>query len=130
MLAFEFVVEGPAVSLRASRKSARRYQDWIRRVRGAAQQEWPADRRPTSRNVEVTISIYYTAALPDVDNIIKPLLDALNGLAYDDDQQVHRVISQKIAMTSGDRVINPSVLLAGALQQLDEVVHVLVRWEE
>ena len=33
---FEFVVAGPAVSLRASRKSAKRYQEWILIVRAAA----------------------------------------------------------------------------------------------
>lgn len=32
---------------------------------------------------------------PDIDNIVKVVLDALNGLAYKDDTQVVRVFAQK-----------------------------------
>lgn len=32
---------------------------------------------------------------PDIDNVLKVVLDALNGLAYDDDKQVIEVICRK-----------------------------------
>ena len=32
---------------------------------------------------------------PDIDNIIKSVLDALNGIAYEDDKQVVKVIGSK-----------------------------------
>ena len=32
---------------------------------------------------------------PDIDNIIKAVLDALNGIAYKDDTQVVQVMAQK-----------------------------------
>ena len=32
---------------------------------------------------------------PDVDNVLKVVLDALNGIAYDDDKQVTRSLSRK-----------------------------------
>lgn len=32
---------------------------------------------------------------PDIDNVIKAILDALNGSAYDDDSQVIQVFAQK-----------------------------------
>src|SRR5712692_6790800 len=61
-------------------KNRKRYQKWIRHVREAAEKEWRANDKPTSSAVEVTISNYYTEAPPDVDNIIKPILDALRGI--------------------------------------------------
>ena len=33
---------------------------------------------------------------PDADNIIKVILDALNGLAYQDDAQIYRVYFEKM----------------------------------
>ncbi|GJD98670.1 RusA family crossover junction endodeoxyribonuclease [Methylobacterium isbiliense] len=32
---------------------------------------------------------------PDVDNMLKPLIDALNGTVIGDDRQVHRILAQK-----------------------------------
>lgn len=37
----------------------------------------------------------YPTKKPDIDNIVKVVLDALNGLAYKDDTQVVRVLAQK-----------------------------------
>jgi hypothetical protein len=126
---FEFVVEGPAVSLRASRKNSLRYQKWVRFVREAAAKEWNANDKPTSRDVEVIISNYYTEAPPDVDHIIKAILDALKGLVYRDDVQVHKVTSQKFDL-SGATIDNSGVLLATALARHTELLHIVVAWEE
>ena len=32
---------------------------------------------------------------PDVDNMLKPLIDALNGRVIEDDRQVHRILAEK-----------------------------------
>jgi Holliday junction resolvase RusA-like endonuclease len=127
---FEFVVEGPAVSLRASIKSRRRYQKWVMFVRDAAQSEWPGLAASTSNHVEVVISNYYTAIPPDVDNIIKPILDALKTLVYTDDQQVYKVTSQKLALSAGTRIDEPGPILAEALRVYTELLHIVVIWEE
>jgi crossover junction endodeoxyribonuclease RusA len=129
---FEFVVEGPAVSLRASKKSRQsrqHYQKWVRFVREAAEKEWHTNDKPTGSDVEVTLSNYYTEAPPDVDNIIKPILDALKGLVYRDDVQVHKVTSQKFDLPR-DTIENSGVLLARALARHTEVLHIVVVWEE
>jgi crossover junction endodeoxyribonuclease RusA len=128
MTTFEFVVEGPPVSLRAQRKNARRYQKWVRTVNEAARKQWPAGETPTNARVEVQLTTYYTAAPPDVDNVIKPILDALKGLVYFDDQQVYRVVSEKIDLTSGPTIADPSPRLALALAVWAEVVRVGVVW--
>ena len=33
---------------------------------------------------------------PDIDNILKAIFDALNGLAYEDDSQIVKIVSEKI----------------------------------
>src|ERR1044071_5760665 len=93
---FEFIVEGPAVSLKAKKTNSRRYQKWIKIVRAAAQKEWPKGKPPTnSQVVTVVVTNYYTLSPPDVDNILKPILDAIETVAYMNDQQVYKVISEK-----------------------------------
>lgn len=128
MPTFEVVVEGPAISLRAKDKNARRYQRWITTVRGAARTQWSSGTRRASGDVEVTITNFYTDVPPDVDNIIKPILDALETVAYLDDQQVYRVTSAKVDLSRKGQISNPSPVLAEALEKWTEVVYVVVTW--
>jgi Holliday junction resolvase RusA-like endonuclease len=126
---FEFIVEGPAVSLKAKKTNAKRYQKWIKTVRTAAQKHWLSGKKPTtSAAVTVSITNYFTLAPPDVDNIIKPILDALETVVYANDQQVHKVISEKSELTKA-RIQNPSALLATALEKYTELLHIIVTWE-
>jgi Holliday junction resolvase RusA-like endonuclease len=126
---FEFVIEGPAVSLRAKRSKAKRYQKWIKKVRAAAREQWPESLAPSdSQNITVALVNYYTLAPPDVDNIIKPILDGLEMVVYANDQQVHRVISEKFDLTNINRIENPGALLAAALEKYTEVLHIKVTW--
>lgn len=55
--------------------------------------------------VQIVVLAYYRKAKsnksdfvnikPDIDNVIKCVLDALNGIAYDDDKQICSVIGHK-----------------------------------
>jgi len=128
---FEFLVEGPAVSLKAKKTNAARYRKWIRTIRSAAEREWPSDKEPTnSKRVTVKIVNYYTQAPPDVDNIIKPILDALATVAYSDDGQVHRVASEKITLRTDSPIQNQSALVAAGLEKYSELLHIVVTWDE
>lgn len=53
---------------------------------------------------EVTYSDFYYApqSKPDIDNIAKSVLDALNGVAYIDDKQVYSLICAKRFDTTSD----------------------------
>jgi Holliday junction resolvase RusA-like endonuclease len=42
----------------------------------------------THRNVSITLKVYRARKSGDLDNRIKPLLDALQGVAFYDDKQV------------------------------------------
>ena len=129
METFEFIVEGPAVSLKAKKTNAKRYQKWIRIVRAAAQKHWLTMTSPTD-NPAVTVHItnYYTLAPPAVDNIIKPILDAIETVAYINDQQVYKVISEKFDLSNIERIQNPSPLLAAGLEKYTELLHIIVTW--
>jgi crossover junction endodeoxyribonuclease RusA len=127
---FEFIVEGPAVSLKAKKTNPRRYQKWIKTVRAAARKQWPPATRPTSSHgITATITNYYTLAPPDVDNIIKPILDALQTVVYANDQQVYKVISEKFDLSEIDRIQNPGPLLGAALEKYTELLHIIVQWK-
>jgi Holliday junction resolvase RusA-like endonuclease len=123
-------VEGPAVSLKAKKTNAKRYQKWIKTVRTIAQKHWPSGKKPTgSAAVTVSITNYFTLSPPDVDNIIKPILDALETVVYVNDEQVHKVISEKFDLRNVARIQNPSAVLAAALEKYTELLHIIVTWE-
>ena len=126
---FEFVIEGPAVSLKAKKTNARRYQKWIKTVRAAAQSEFQSRSQTTSQNVIVSITNYYTLSPPDVDNIVKPLLDAMGTVVYADDSQVRKVVSERVDLTKMNSIQNPSPLLATALEKYSELLHIIVTWD-
>ncbi|MGQ9865006.1 MAG: RusA family crossover junction endodeoxyribonuclease, partial [Pseudanabaenaceae cyanobacterium] len=83
-LPFEFTVVGKPISHQTKDKS--RLQAWKETVRARAQEVWSG--APTGQNLRVTITHFYDAlagdesGVPDSDNIVKPVRDALNGVIY------------------------------------------------
>lgn len=74
----------------------------------------------------IVITNYYSEMAPDVDNIIKPILDALQGVIYDDDSQVLQVTSRKVPLTEDLNVEGTSPALQQALAEHGDVVHIVV----
>ncbi|SRR5258706_10979092 len=97
---FRIWVEGRPQSFQ-KRGALSRYTE---RIRHAARSVVP---RPTeSRRVD--IEIWFKAShfgRSDVDNVIKPVLDALNGIVYHDDRQVRSV--RVVALPTDDAVAIP-----------------------
>ena len=92
MLPLEYVVIGTPKSLRASGKSK---QDWKRRIRAAATAALPAIAPVSAASVRVTVVYFYVQTDLDTDNILKPILDAMKDLVYEDDKQVIDIIAAK-----------------------------------
>ena len=89
----ELVVAGFAVSSGASSQSRQRWQHRLRTVARTALEEgyWL-----TPRPVAVTIFYFPDAPMEgDIDNIVKPVLDAFSNVIYFDDRQVSRVLVQR-----------------------------------
>ena len=123
-LPLEFVVKGPPVSQQTRRGERRRA--WIANVRQQAQRRWPKDAAPVAVSVMLSISYFYDSVSVDVDNVIKPIQDALKGLVYEDDVQVTDVLSRRRNLSGDFRVNNVSAVLADALGRGDEFLHVVV----
>ena len=71
----EVVIERTPLSQQADR---RRLRAWRREVQSAVEQEWDAG-PPFAGEVMVTITYFFKGEALDVDNMPKPILDALNG---------------------------------------------------
>jgi len=115
---FEFIVQGTST----------RRQDWKRkvataaRVAGAGQPPYP-----TSAGVQLRITYYYDSVAPiDVDNMIKPIQDALIGLVYIDDCQVTDVLCRKREVPSAFVFHRISDTLYNALTLYDDFVYVVL----
>lgn len=74
----------------------------------------------------LTITNFYESISMDVDNIPKPILDALRGLVYLDDEQVTDVLCRKRDLNSSLRIENPSSVLAEGFSRGHEFLYVVV----
>jgi len=112
MLPFEFTIQGPPVSNQTRNRA--RLQQWKQEVRAAAQGRVLAGAAAVADEVQITITYYYEGDSPDVDNIIKPIQDALNGLVFVDDAQLAETKSRKRPLNGSYQIKGASgVLLEG-----------------
>jgi hypothetical protein len=58
----------------------------------------------------------------DLDNIVKPILDALERHIYMDDSQIHRIVVQKFELEDPFRLPSPSPTLYTALNKSESVL--------
>lgn len=94
MLPFEFIVEGPPVSPQTRRRQDR-LPRWRTTVRAAAAGRWSAGDPPADHDISVEITHFFEGAPADVDNIVKPILDAIKDLVYRDDAQITDLVSRR-----------------------------------
>jgi crossover junction endodeoxyribonuclease RusA len=76
--------------------------------------------------VLIRLTYFYGDVAVDLDNIAKPGLDGLKGLAYLDDDQVTDIVLGKRNLNAGLRIENPTPVLAGGFSLGTEFLHVLV----
>jgi crossover junction endodeoxyribonuclease RusA len=123
----EFFIAATPISLQASGRSKER---WKANIAEAARQRIREtdelgllDRRP------LALTIYYfpvAVMIGDIDNILKPIMDALNHVAYMDDNDVERVVVQKFEPEVEWDFAEPSDQLAAALDTDAPVVYIRV----
>jgi len=124
MIPFEFTIPGPPVS--AQTKNRQRLQQWKQDVRAAAQAQVPVGSQLTDAQVQVAITYYYEGDTPDVDNIIKPIQDALVGVVVIDDDQVHQTKSWKRALNGSYQIKGASGVLLLAFAAGSQFLHIRV----
>ena len=128
VMPFEMVIGGPPVSQQA--RDRQRRTAWQSDVRRAATGYWGGEDAYAAA-VMVSITYFFDGTLRgadriDVDNIPKPILDALGGLVYDDDTRVIDLLCRKRALSSDLRIRNPSPMLAASLQSAGHFLHIVV----
>lgn len=79
---------GVPASVQGSASARRR---WKASVDAAARRTWPHVVAPLATEVSLRLTYFHDGAPLDVDNMIKPIQDALIGIAFVDDRQVRDV---------------------------------------
>lgn len=124
MLPFEFTVAGPPVSQQTRRR--KRLPPWRATVKAAAETLWPANTAPLTQELSLTITYFYEGVPTDVDNIVKPILDSIQGLVYHDDVQITDLLSRRRPLAGPFRIGVPSPVLLEALGRGREFLHVSI----
>jgi crossover junction endodeoxyribonuclease RusA len=119
----EFLVEGTPVSLQTKRPAAK--AEWQARVKNASRTVLPDGHWATQGRVAATLFYFPDAEMQgDIDNIVKPILDALGQHIYVDDSQVERVVVQKFEPGSVFPFTAPSSTLEDALSRPKPLLYV------
>ncbi len=124
MKIFEFIVDGPPVSQQARRRE--KLRAWKGTVRKEAEKYWASEQQPATGLIMLKVTYFYDSVAMDVDNIVKPIQDAIIGLAYLDDNQVTDVIVRKKDISGNFRVENITPILAEGFARGNEFLHILV----
>lgn len=119
---FEFFIDGPPVSQQTRRRS--RLREWKQELHRTASRSWDAD-QPVEGPVAVTITYFFDGVSGDIDNIPKPILDALKGMVYADDRQVFDLVCRKRDLTDL-QVREPSQDLYEYIANTKQFLHISV----
>lgn len=123
MLPFDFVIQGPPVSHQS--RNRLNLEAWRRRVTNRAFAAWDGSDPVT---MAVWLEIIYLQHAPaynnDVDNMSKPIQDALQNVGYVNDRSVVRLTSRKHQLFRATRLIQPYPLLMRSYQDA------MMRWLE
>ncbi|AUX43210.1 uncharacterized protein SOCE26_046540 [Sorangium cellulosum] len=112
----ELVVEGIPKSMQT--KDRAKLERWKERVAQAARDAIKEEDKLFGECRGILVYFYFGSTDLDVDNIIKPISDALKGIAYDDDRSVSEWIARKTDLGTMEIVDPPAALaehLAGWL---------------
>jgi crossover junction endodeoxyribonuclease RusA len=124
MIPFEFIVEGPPMSQQTRRRE--KLRAWKQKIRRTAEEHWPSDSLPSVDQLSIRITYYFEDVSPDVDNIGKPIQDALIGLVYNDDSQITDIIARKRDINGAYRVRGLSSALAQGFMLNRDFLHIRI----
>ena len=103
-----------------------RLRAWRAEVRRAAERYWPVGHAPFNGDLQVTIYYFFDGVPADVDNLVKPIHDAVIGLVYRDDRQVSESIVRRRDLRGRFHVRNLTSVLAEGLDRRREFLYVIV----
>jgi crossover junction endodeoxyribonuclease RusA len=119
----EFIVEGTAVSLQAARRES--IDRWKTRIVDASRPVLPEGHFATDVPLAVTLFYFPAAEMQgDIDNIVKPILDALSRHIYMDDRQIQRILVQKFEPEEVFEFGSPTTILQDALNRPKPLLYI------
>ena len=120
---FEFLIPRRPVSLQTrNRTNLQRWKDF---VRDEAEKTWSGTPY-NDVNLHLTLVYLCDTDPVDVDNIIKPIQDALVGTIYEDDILVSDVESHRRPLTGSFDITRYPTLLVNGLLSGEECVYVRI----
>jgi crossover junction endodeoxyribonuclease RusA len=127
VLPIEFRVAGTPISQQSHNRLL--LAAWRETVAAAARAAVPPGASLVVAKVELHVVYYYEdgpTQIPDEDNLVKPVQDALRGIIYRDDDQVMDGTCRKRNIDGSFRVRNWGLVLAEGFVDGREFVHVVV----
>ncbi|MHC5598625.1 RusA family crossover junction endodeoxyribonuclease [Nostoc sp.] len=126
MTRFEFIVDGPPVSQQnRDRGKGNRREAWQNTVKQEAKKYWSSEQKIATGWVMLQITYFYDSDQMDVDNIVKPIQDAMKGIAYVDDKQVSDLLVRKRNLLDLRKKDTTSILAEGFARG-KEFLHIVV----
>jgi len=120
---FEFVVEGTAVSLQAKRPQS--IAQWKSEIVEASRAALPEGHFATDAPLAVTLFYFPAAEMQgDVDNIVKPILDAMDRHIYMNDRHIQPILVQKFEPGNVFEFSLPTPTLRDALNRPKPVLYI------
>lgn len=123
VLPFELFVFATPVSRQTHRKRKRR--DWRETIKEEALAVRTVTDLAVSEPIRVRVGYYFHGASLDLDNILKAILDGLEGVVYDDDNMIVDLIASKRSLDEFVR-LDVSATFARALATGADFVHIVV----
>jgi crossover junction endodeoxyribonuclease RusA len=119
-LPIRFTVAGVPVSQQCRRAATK--LRWKSAVKGAALNAISADATPKPLRAEI-FYFYLQGGRIDLDNIAKPICDALKKIIYTDDGQIHDLHLRKIDLLGNFHLPETPGVLARAIQKSEDFVY-------
>ena len=94
-------------------------------MRSVVESEWGGE-LPVAEELMVTITYFYDSTPMDVDNIPKPILDALKGLIFFDDSQITDLLCRKRVLRPSFQTRDLSPSLHQTLGRTRQFIHIIV----
>ena len=108
MIPFELMIHGTPVSLQSQNRA--RLRAWKPAVTNAAV-EAANGAAAVADDVGIEVAYYYLGDTPDVDNVIKSIRDALNGVVFANDNRVVDTRSRKSRNYGSFKIVGSSAVL-------------------
>lgn len=123
----EFVVPGPPISNQQSTPQGRaNLTAWKATVAGAAALAWP--NVPLTIELKAVIISFYAGNEPsvDTDNMAKAILDAMQGIVYDNDRQIVQTQLAHARLGGAYQIGGVRPMIVNSLQAQAQFVYVSI----